>query len=66
MNISQNIKKAREARGLSCRQVSLAAGLSQSAVAQIERQDIESPRLETLERIAIALGVSVEELIGGK
>jgi transcriptional regulator with XRE-family HTH domain len=52
----------RERAGLSGRALSLAAGLTPSHVKLIEGGIIRSPHLDTIIRIAKALGVPLEEL----
>lgn len=64
--ISDRISKAREVRGLSARGLSLAAGLSDGVVAQIERGDIKSPRGDALVSLAKALDVDVGWLLTGE
>ena len=41
------------------------AGLAHNAVSRIEKEDV-SPRLETVEKLASAMGVSIEQLQFGK
>lgn len=63
--IATSLRAARERRGWSREALAYHAGVSWSAVAQIEsgrRQDI---RLRSLAALATALGVSVDHLIGG-
>ncbi|MFT8551024.1 MAG: S24 family peptidase [Acetobacter okinawensis] len=51
-------------RGTSMRKVSLDAGLSESAAKHIIYGSSQSPRMDTIEKIASALGVSVQEITG--
>jgi transcriptional regulator with XRE-family HTH domain len=63
--IATSLRAARERRGWSREALAYHAGVSWSAVVQIEsgrRQDI---RLSSLSALATALGVSVDHLIGG-
>lgn len=55
--LSRRIKNLRERTGISIRQISLTAGLSPATAFTIERES-RLPALDTLERIASALGVS--------
>jgi len=57
----QTIKQLRADRGLSLRGLAEAAGLSASALSQIEAGQV-SPSVATLEKIATALGVSITAL----
>ena len=62
MSIGQNIKNARKSKGLSQKQLGELLGVSQAAIGQFENEK-STPKLETLEKIANALDVSVFELI---
>lgn len=57
------LRELREARGLSQSQLAQLVGVDQSDLSHIEagRHD---PRLDTALKLARALGVSVEELVG--
>lgn len=62
LTIGERVRRARAKAGLSARGLSTAAGLSPSAVYQIERRGGMS--LETARALARVLGVSVEALCG--
>src|SRR4051794_11625399 len=62
MQLGANLREARTRRGWTLVDLATAAGLSKGFVSQIEH-DKTSPSLETLERLAEALGVSVIELL---
>ena len=64
VNIGDRIRIARKAAGLSQEEVARRAGLSLKGMGDIERGDIEDPHISSLSKIARALGVSVETLIG--
>lgn len=51
---------------MSARSVSIAAGLAESTVGQIERGDIASPRLDTMLAIAKVLKVDAGKLMTGR
>ncbi len=51
----------RRQRGLTQSQLESMAGLAHNALSRIENNQV-SPRLATIERIAVALGLSIEEL----
>jgi transcriptional regulator with XRE-family HTH domain len=67
--LGERIRELREGKGLSREQVSKAAGIHIERLAELERGHTRSrtdnevnPRLETLYRIAAALGVDVADL----
>jgi transcriptional regulator with XRE-family HTH domain len=62
-HIAKNIRKLRQAKRLSQDRLSKLADLSLNSVVNIEAGNNLNPTIETLEKIAKALGVSVEELI---
>jgi transcriptional regulator with XRE-family HTH domain len=61
MKIGDKIKKAREAKGWSQKEVALSLQMDQSQYSKIENNKTD-PHLSTIEKIAKALGVSIEEL----
>lgn len=61
--IGKNIKKLRQARGLSQDRLSKAADVSYNSIVKLETGGITNPTIETLQKIAKALGVSIEELV---
>jgi transcriptional regulator with XRE-family HTH domain len=61
--IGKNIKKLRQAKGLSQDRLSKSANVSYNSIIKLETGGITNPTIETLQKIAKALGVSVEELI---
>lgn len=63
--LSARLQRLREARGLSTRALSRAAGLSASLVSHVETGRIRDPGLGTLRALAGALGVGLAELAGG-
>jgi len=62
-NIAKNIKRLRQAKELSQDRLSKLADLSLNSVVNIESGNNPNPTIETLEKIAKALGVSIEELL---
>jgi transcriptional regulator with XRE-family HTH domain len=62
MNIGDNIKRVREAKNLTQKEVIMAIDMGAAMYSRIESGKIE-PSLTTLEKIAKALGVSLVELI---
>lgn len=63
MDIGKNIKAIREKRGLSQRELDEKLGSTQQAIGQLENNKT-SPRIETLDRVAAALNVTITDLIG--
>ena len=61
--IGKNIKKFRQDKGLSQDKLSKLADLSLNTVVKIELDESPNPTIETIQRIAKALGVSVDDLL---
>lgn len=61
--IGKNIKKYRQEKGLSQDKLSKLADLSLNTVVKIELDDSPNPTIETVQRIAKALEVSVDNLL---
>ena len=64
MTTGQRIKAARKKAGLTQKELGERMGQSFQSIAQWEN-DLRNPKLETLQRIANALGISIYELIDG-
>ena len=62
-NLAANVRRLREARGLSQQQMARLAGIPRPTWASLEAGDA-NPTLAVLGRAASALSVSIEELIG--
>lgn len=62
MRLGANLREARSRRGWTIADLAGAAGLSKGFVSQVEN-DKTSPSLDTLERLAEALGVEVVDLL---
>ena len=62
MTTGQLIKAARKKAGMTQEELGKKIGVSGSSMAQWEN-DLRNPKLDTLQRIAAALGVPVQELI---
>jgi transcriptional regulator with XRE-family HTH domain len=60
--VALRVRELRLAHGWSQHQLAAEAGLSADGVSRIERGD-RTPRLGTLEEIAIALGISLPQLV---
>jgi transcriptional regulator with XRE-family HTH domain len=61
--IGKNIKRFRQEKGLSQDKLSKLADLSLNTVVKIELDDSPNPTIETIQRIAKALEVSVDDLL---
>lgn len=61
--ISKNIRKLREQKGISQDRLSKLADISLNTIAKLELDDTQNPTIETLQKIAKALDVKVENLI---
>jgi transcriptional regulator with XRE-family HTH domain len=61
--MARNLRLLRRASGLSQEQLADLAGLDRNYIGKLEREE-NSPTLDTIEAIALALQVDVENLIG--
>ena len=61
--IGKNIKKLREKMGISQDRLSKLADISSNTVAKLELDDSPNPTIETLQKIAKALKVKVDDII---
>jgi len=61
--IGKNIKKLRQEKKLSQDKLSKLADLSLNTVVKIELDESPNPTIETIQKIAKALGVSVDDLL---
>ena len=61
--ISKNIRKLREQKGISQDRLSKIADTSLNTIAKLELDETQNPTIETLQKIAKALDVKVEDLI---
>ena len=61
--IGKNLKKLRKKKGLSQDRLSKLADISYNTVIKLESGGITNPAIETLQKIAKALGVSVDDLL---
>jgi transcriptional regulator with XRE-family HTH domain len=64
MTVGENIKRIRKERGLTQKELGGLLDMTQSAIGQFEN-DKTSPKTDTIEKIASALGVSPSELMKG-
>jgi transcriptional regulator with XRE-family HTH domain len=63
MSIAKNIKKLRQQNGISQDKLSKISGLTLNTISKIESGATLDPRVETLKKIAGALGSSVDALL---
>jgi len=61
--IAKNIRKYRKERELSQDKLSRLADVSHATIIKIESGGIQSPTIDTVQKIAKALGVGLEDLI---
>ena len=61
-NLANNIKKLREAKGLSQEKLARLADVANNTIIKIEAGKNQNPTLDTLKKIAKALEVSLDEL----
>ena len=61
--IGKNLKKLRKQKGLSQDRLSKLADVSYNTVIKLERGGITNPTIETLQKIAKAFEISVDDLI---
>lgn len=57
-----NLKLERIRKGLSQKQLARLAGVCQNTLVKLERDEIDSVRVDTLKKIANVLGMSIVEL----
>jgi len=61
--IAKNIKKLRKQRGLSQDKLSKLADISHNTIIKIESGAVQSPTITTAQKIARALGVTLDDLM---
>lgn len=61
--IAKNMKKYRDKMGISQDKLSKLAGITLHTITKIESGATPDPRIETIRKIADALGVSVDDLL---
>jgi len=61
--IAKNIKKYREKKRISQDKLSKLASITLHTITKIESRATPDPRIETVKKIADALGVSVDDLL---
>ena len=64
--LAENIKKYRKKLKLTQEALSRKADISYNTVIKLESKGITDPRMETLKKLAFALDISIDELVGKK
>lgn len=59
----KNLAKIRKQKGWSQEKLAQQAGISYNTLIKIERSGIENPKIETVIKLADALGVSIDKLV---
>lgn len=62
-NLAKNVKRLREAKGLSQEKLARLADVANNTLIKMETGENKNPTLETLKKVAQALEVSVDDLI---
>jgi len=62
----KNLKSIRNRKGWSQEKLAREANISYHTVIKIEQSVIKNPRIETVIKLADALGVSIDKLVGRK
>ena len=65
-NLNENLKKICEEKDISAYHLAKITQLPISVVAKIIRDEVKNPRLDTIIKIADALDVTLDELVGRK
>jgi len=66
MNYLKNLAKHRIKRDLTQRELARLSGVSYNTIIKIERGGITNPKIETVVKLAKALKISIDSLIGDK
>ena len=61
--VAKNIKKYRKERGLSQDKLARLADVAHATIIKIESGGIQSPTIDTVQKIAKALGIGLEDLM---
>lgn len=64
--ILKNLVRLRKERGLSQEKLARIADISYNTLIKLETEGIKNPRIETVIKLANALGVSIDELTSHK
>ena len=61
--IKDNLRKAREAKGITQEELERLSGISQSMISSLETGRIPNPTIATVRSLSSALGIAFEELV---
>ncbi len=64
--IGERIRELRKEKGISQEALAVKAGMPMVSLAKVEQGKIQKPAFQMVWKIAIALGVSVDEFIGSQ
>jgi transcriptional regulator with XRE-family HTH domain len=64
--LAQNIRKLRKQKGLSQEKLARLADISTATLVKIEAGVAKEPTITTVTKIAVALEVSIDEIVGRK
>ena len=62
----KNLVKIRKEKGWSQEKLAVESGISYNTIIKIERGGIKNPKIETVIKLAAALGISIDRLVGEK
>lgn len=62
-NLAKNIKRLREAKGLSQEKLARLANVANNTLIKMESGENQNPTLDTLKKVAKAFDISVDDLI---
>ena len=60
----KNLSKVRKEKGWTQEKLAQEAGISYNTLIKIERNGIKNPKIETVIRLAAALGIGIDGLVG--
>ena len=62
----KNLVNIRKQKGWSQEKLAVESGISYNTIIKIERGGIKNPKIETVIKLANALKISIDELVGNK
>jgi transcriptional regulator with XRE-family HTH domain len=60
----KNLAKIRKRKGWSQEKLAVESGVSYNTIIKLERGGIKNPKIETVIKLANALGISIDKLVG--
>jgi len=64
--LNKNIKKLRKKAGLTQERLAIKAGIPYTTLAKIEIGVIKKPSIQAIQKIANALNISIDDLVGNR